>query len=113
MEAADEYGECVCVTCGKRDHYKQMQAGHFIAGRTNSILFREDNVHVQCIRCNNYLGGNQEAYAAYMLRTYGQAKIDELNRARHEAVTFTRHELLDMREEYRCRWKLQKERLGE
>lgn len=39
----------ICCTCGKLIPFKQAQAGHFIAGRTNALLFDEDIVHGQCL----------------------------------------------------------------
>ena len=39
----------VCITCGKLIPFKQSQAGHFIAGRVNAVLFDEDIVHLQCL----------------------------------------------------------------
>jgi hypothetical protein len=35
----------LCITCGKRNHFKLLQAGHFIAGRHNAVLFSEKGVH--------------------------------------------------------------------
>ena len=32
----------ICITCGKLIPYGNSQAGHFIAGRTNGVLFNED-----------------------------------------------------------------------
>lgn len=75
----DDY-KAICVTCGKVLPYKQMQAGHFIPGKHNSVLFDERNVHVQCYTCNVILGGNGPKYYEFMLREYDQKTIDELER---------------------------------
>lgn len=82
---ADANGIAKCVTCGHEEHWKQMQAGHFIPGRCNSILFEESGVHVQCARCN-YNEGNGPEYYPFMLKTYGQAEIDRLRALRHKTV---------------------------
>ena len=50
-------GEGVCVTCGKRYHFKELQAGHEIGGRNNSILCDEELVNAQCRGCNSYGNG--------------------------------------------------------
>jgi hypothetical protein len=78
MEAADDRGICRCVTCGKKGHYKRMHGGHFVPGRRQSILFIEENIHVQCISCNNYLSGNVMEYERFMVNTYGQDAVDEI-----------------------------------
>ena len=111
LEAANAEGIVECVTCGARREYRQMHAGHFIGGRTNSILFEESNVHPQCIRCNNFLGGNQESYAAYMVERYGANHVQYLHRLRGESWSWSREELLEMRERYRQRWKTAEARL--
>lgn len=78
---------CVCVSCGKtfpRLGVGCIQAGHFIAGRTNAVLFSEEGVHGQCGGCNNggrMRGGSNLAvirYYQFMLREYGQETIDRL-----------------------------------
>lgn len=75
---SDENGNCECVTCGKIDHWSELQAGHSVSGRTNSVLFVEDIVHPQCVRCNIFMGGNYERYTLFMIDMYGRAKYEEL-----------------------------------
>ena len=41
LKAADKHGFCRCVTCGKRQHWKELQGGHFIS-RTYSKWNRAD-----------------------------------------------------------------------
>ena len=112
MESSNDKGICQCVTCGKRDHYKRMNAGHFIGSRVQSILFVEDNIHVQCVSCNQHESGNRDVYLAYMLETYGPEKVQELRALKHSGYKYTREQLADMRETYKARIKLQKARLG-
>ena len=75
MKYADENGYTNCVTCGANKHWKDLQAGHFVAGRNNSILFYEKGVHPQCRRCN-YNEGNGVEYFIFMEKTYGREEID-------------------------------------
>lgn len=85
-----------CVTCGRVYPYKQLQAGHFIPGRKNSILFVMDNCHAQCYGCNCGRNGNVINYYPFMLRKYGQERIDELMKLNNTEVKFTVGELKDM-----------------
>ncbi len=71
-----DYGRC--VTCGKAFPFKELQAGHFIPGRYNGILFEEDGVHAQCRGCNILGRGRLSEYQRYMLESYGQEVIDDL-----------------------------------
>jgi len=73
-----EAGYVCCVTCGKRDEWKRMQAGHFISGRNLSILFEPDCVHPQCRGCNLYGHGRQKEYYLFMRERYGLKRIDSL-----------------------------------
>ena len=56
-----------------------MHAGHFIRkARGAAVYFEEKNINVQCEQCNTNLGGNQDEYYWYMLRTRGQDWIELL-----------------------------------
>lgn len=63
-----------CCTCNG----EVQQAGHFIDGRHNAVLFSERGVHGQCYHCNVGLKGNKIEYWLFMERTYGREVIDEL-----------------------------------
>lgn len=90
-----------CFTCPARKPWKQMQAGHFIPGRHNSVLFDERNCHSQCPSCNVFLHGNMIEYYPRMLEKYGQKVIDELRlRDKREIVQLKIYELLLIAEKY-------------
>jgi hypothetical protein len=62
----------LCITCGKRNHFKLLQAGHFIAGRHNAVLFSEKGVHAQCYNCNINLKGATLEYRRKIIEMYGE-----------------------------------------
>lgn len=68
----------VCCTCGRPYPIKKLQAGHFIPGRMDSILFEPTCVHAQCYRCNMRRQGEWVKYYRFMQKKYGQAQIDWL-----------------------------------
>ena len=85
-------GDCehgICCTCGKAYEYKRLQAGHYIAGRNNSILFDPRAVHAQCVGCNTFGGGQPARYEAYMLDHYGQEVTDDLRRQAGMSLKWT------------------------
>ena len=43
LKYSDKDGNCTCFTCDTVKPWKEMQAGHGISGRTNSILFLDYN----------------------------------------------------------------------
>lgn len=81
-------GRGVCCTCQREYPYKSLQAGHFITGRTNAVLFDEVGVNAQCYACNIGRGGAHVEYFVFMERRYGRQKIDELRAKRRQAVKY-------------------------
>ena len=91
----------VCVTCGKKYPINKLQAGHFVPGRMNSILFDERNCHAQCVACNCFKGGSQIEYYQFMEKEYGREVIDELLEKKHQTRKFTAEELEEMIQTYK------------
>jgi len=89
MKYANENGYVKCITCGVIKHWREMQAGHYIDGRSNAVLFEEDLVHCQCFSCNCMLHGNKSEYASFMYKTYGEKRVDELRRLSKFSVKFS------------------------
>ena len=98
----------VCCTCGKISPAFGkgcMQAGHFIPGRKNAILFEEKGVHAQCYNCNVNLKGNWPQYIEFMQRTYGVAETDRLLMRRHLTLKYTPADLEEIRDTYKLKLK--------
>ena len=79
----------VCISCPREIEYKGSQAGHFIAGRTNSILLDEDLVHLQCYHCNMGLSGNYVEYFVAMEKLYDREAIDTFRARKAETAKMT------------------------
>jgi len=67
----------VCITCGQKWLYSQLEAGHAIGGRTNSILFDEQLVNAQCVDCNRNQYGNYGKYNIWYINKYGLQNWEE------------------------------------
>jgi len=75
------YGDdATCVTCGVTKPWKEMQAGHFFSRGRYPTRWTEQNVHVQCYRCNVLLKGNYINYTRYMINRYTMEGVDALER---------------------------------
>ena len=85
-----------CVTCGKQDHWKKMQNGHFISRKHYATRFDEDNCQVQCAGCNVFRYGEQYLFSKYL----GADLSEELLMKSRKIQKFTDSELLDMIELY-------------
>jgi hypothetical protein len=90
-----------CFTCGVKKPYKQMQAGHWIPGRHNSILFNELGCHAQCYHCNVGLKGNPVKYYDRMLADYGKKVCEELKRMDKWIREYKVYELLEIEAKYK------------
>ena len=81
-----------CVTCGKRDHWKSLQAGHFMSRKHYSTRWDERNVEVQCVSCNVYRYGEQYKFSKFL----GDKLADELLALSRETRKFSNIELQEM-----------------
>lgn len=86
LETTKGLREGVCCTCQRRYPFEALQAGHFIDGRNNAVLFSEQGVHAQCSGCNLFLHGNKLKYWVFMENKYGREVIDELIRESHTTI---------------------------
>ena len=98
----------LCITCGKRYHFKMLQAGHFIAGRHSSNLFSEKGTHAQCYNCNINLKGNTLEYRRKVIELYGEGADIELENEARQIRKFTPLELGEMIESYKQKIELLK-----
>ena len=94
-----DYG--ICCTCGKQYHFAHLQAGHFIAGRTNSVLFREQGVHGQCRGCNIFGNGKNAEYILYMKDRYGDEVIEQEAKAKTVTTKYTVKDFKEIEKEYK------------
>lgn len=86
-----------CISCGSNG---QLQAGHFIKRQHLATRWEPMNVHLQCVRCNHWLHGNEGAYALALVDLYGEAVVRNLLVLKHSTVKFTRADLQELIERY-------------
>ena len=94
-----EYGKC--ISCGALVRIEEADAGHFIPGRKDAYLFVETNVHLQCKRCNRYLGGNWVPYERAIISLYGKEECERLKGLKFEPHKFTIAEYREIADTYR------------
>ena len=88
-----------CVTCGKKDHWKKLQNGHFMSRKHYATRWDEDNVGVQCSACNVFRYGEQYLFAKYL----GAEKADMLLSKSRETVKFPDWEIQEMIDLYKTK----------
>ena len=74
---ANAEGYASCFTCGKVQHWTEMDAGHGIGGRGNYVLFLEELIKPQCKVCNGYQGGRYEIFLLKLVDLYGREQVQE------------------------------------
>ena len=94
LEESDTHGYCECITCGKVDHHKRMDAGHFISRSYLATRYERNNVWPQCKRCNMYLAGDPSRYRDNLIKIVGEEEVKRLEKKKYETVIFKR-ELLE------------------
>lgn len=90
----------LCITCGKRYHIKLLQAGHFVPGRHNAVLFSEEGTHAQCYNCNINLRGNTLKYRHKIVEIYGVGYDEVLEKLSEEIVQFKYNDYVEIAERY-------------
>ena len=96
LRNASKDGIVECWTCGKTAHYKKMHAGHFMSRKHHATRWNEENVQVQCPRCNLFGQGEQYTFGKLIDVRIGEGKSEELQELSRTTVKYMRHEYEDM-----------------
>lgn len=94
-------GFAECCTCGVVKQWKELQAGHFVGGRRNSILYDLKNIHAQCYSCNVCRYGETLKYLDFMLEKYGQKEVVRLRSLNEKSVTYSIQDYEEMIENFK------------
>jgi len=96
----------MCVTCKNPFPRTKLQAGHFVAGRGNAVLFNEQIVYSQCGYCNQKppmgLGGNYAAYTLFMFdEGYSREEIEGFLALKGTTKQYKLHDFIEIEKEYK------------
>lgn len=99
LKDSDSNGMTACVTCGKIDHYKQMQGGHFIERGKASTRLDQINIHSQDAWCNQW-GMKRVSvvlkYRNYLVSRYGEQAVIDLEERSKQVHKWNRVELEEL-----------------
>ncbi|HYG03306.1 MAG TPA: recombination protein NinG [Chryseosolibacter sp.] len=102
LTAADEKeGMCICITCGDKQHWTDMECGHYVKRRHLATRYDLQNCGAQCSTCNCVNDGREDEHERYIDRTYGEGTAAKLKRKAQSEPKFTERELLGMLDELR------------
>ena len=85
-----------CKTCGKQDHWKKLQNGHFMSRKHYTTRWDDVNCQVQCPGCNVFRYGEQYKFSKYLDLTYGDGTADALYLKSKETIKLADFELEEM-----------------
>ena len=101
LRNVDDDGITECFTCGKRDHWKKLQNGHFQSRRHYSTRWDETNCQVQCAGCNVFRFGEQYQFGFNLNKLFKKNTADKLLQKSRKIVKFTDNELLLLINKYK------------
>ncbi len=104
--AANRNGQIQCVTCGKWDHYKAMQGGHFLERGRGATKLVEENCHPQCPQCNAWKMKTTSgvlAYRDFMVGEYKEQGVSSLIALSKQVWKPTRSEVETIHNDYKAR----------
>jgi hypothetical protein len=102
LRDADSRGYCRCITCGRSEPWKEMDAGHFVSRDRKAVRWDERNVHAQCPHCNRFRAGMQFLHGRQIDCLHGRGTADmlmQISRARIKVSLFeVEHHIVAFRE---------------
>jgi hypothetical protein len=95
----------LCISC-ERPLRGKYDAGHFYSvGSYPNLRFHEDNVHGQCVECNQHKHGNLIEYGERLLTRIGLKATEELHAAKNGRLSLTVDEIKDLIKVYKQKTK--------
>ena len=92
--AKNEIAEC--YTCGKKDHYKKLQCGHFMSRKHYATRWDELNCQVQCYSCNVMRYGEQYKFGLKLAKEIDKNLPEKLLAKTRNTVKYSDIDLLEM-----------------
>lgn len=102
---ANKLGVTECFTCGKVDHWKKLQCGHFQSRKHYNTRWDEMNCQVQCSRCNVFNYGEQFKFGLYLDKKYGSGAAEKLLFLSKKTVKLSNVDIEEIIERYKLKLK--------
>jgi len=94
-----------CISCGSPLGQK-FDAGHYYSmGGHKAVTYDENNVHGQCVYCNQFLHGNLLNYQIGIQKRIGADQLIDLQGKAHKEKKYSRDELKEIIEKYKNKLK--------
>ena len=90
-----------CVSCESKLGSKYDAGHYFSSGGHKAVTFDEDNVHGQCVACNQYKHGNLLNYQIGIEKRIGADRLLQLHEKAHEVRKYSADELQEIIKTYK------------
>lgn len=88
-----------CISCG-RYHNGKYDAGHYRSvGACPELRFDEDNVHKQCVPCNQHLSGNAIEYRIRLVQKIGLERVERLE-SKHKPLNLSIDQIKELKSKF-------------
>jgi hypothetical protein len=98
---ANNSGITECYTCGKKDHWKNLQCGHFMSRKHYSTRWDETNCQVQCAGCNVFRYGEQYKFGRNLDIELGNGTANSLEVKSRQIVKYSNVDLMELIKHYK------------
>jgi len=98
---ANELGITECFTCGKVDHWKKLQCGHFQSRKHYNTRWNETNCQVQCAGCNVFRYGEQYKFGLYLDKKFGGKMSEKLMQDARKTIKLSNFEIQEIIDHYK------------
>ena len=98
-----------CITCGRLIPVYGNDAGHFVPGRSDAVLFEEHNCHLQCARCNRFAQGAFVEYELALRDLNGEEEVERLKQLKFKHVKYSVQDFINLKIKYRAMTKMLEE----
>jgi 5-methylcytosine-specific restriction endonuclease McrA len=112
LRDSDHQGICKCITCGSFDHWRSVDAGHFVTRENMATRWEEENVNAQCQKCNRFKSGKQYEHGLAIDKKHGAGTASKLVIKSKSACNWHDFEIEAMASHYRVLVKELKEQKG-
>jgi hypothetical protein len=91
-----------CISCKTPLNGRKFDAGHcYSVGAYPNLRFNEDNVHGQCVHCNQHKHGNIHEYMSNLPIVIGDVAFEKLQEKRNDPLKITIPEIKELIEFYK------------
>ena len=94
-----------CISCNNKIKDKYDAGHYFSVGGYPALRFNEDNVHAQCVSCNQWLHGNLIMYAENLPKRIGFERTEILFNTKNTIAKLSIPEIKDKIKEYKLKLK--------